>query len=99
VVEPALAGIRIDLVGLVAHAQTRVTTSVAVGRWTAPVLLEKKLQTFACWLEIFFWIHRLENVIAGNALVELCRQPGKSFVPANLVEKGLIHQLLLFLGL
>ena len=70
VTKPGITSFWPNLVGSVAHSESRVPALLLVCIWSTPVLLEKELQPSLGWPKILFRIHWLQKWILRNSFVK-----------------------------
>jgi len=67
-------------------AQTRMTTLVAVCRWTTPVLNQKQRESFACSGQVVMvGIQRPQYVVLHHAFVKAINEANKKFASTHFV--------------
>src|SRR5699024_5880227 len=98
VAEPAVSRLRIHFEGDVPHPQSGMTSLLTVGRRPAPVLFQEHPQPVAGALRGPFRVHRLQNRILGDAIVESVDERDESVMTAHLVVECLAHAVPVLAG-
>lgn len=86
--DPAVAGFGGDGVWLVSHAQTGVAAFFGIGGGAAPVLFEKQLESALCGGEVSWWVHGPQEVVGGDAVIELGGEFFEERFPAHALVGG-----------
>lgn len=93
---PAIASLLIDDERHVPHSQTRMSALVNIGFGSSKSIDQKIGQSFLGMSQSVRWIHRSQQVIAGNATIELRDQSAQSCFADEVVNRfwfGFAHRL------